>query len=111
MVTHDRYFLERVCTDIYELHRGKIIAFPGNYSYYLEQKAIRDENEKIEVHKFKQLYRKELNWMRRAPSGRQTKSDFRSARFAAIDEDYGSRKDVLFGEQKKLSLSVEERHL
>lgn len=47
MVTHDRYFLERVCTDIFELHRGKIILFPGNYSYYLEKKAIREENEQI----------------------------------------------------------------
>lgn len=111
MVTHDRYFLERVCTDIFELHRGKIIAFPGNYSYYLEQKAIREENEKIEVHKYKQLYRRELNWIRRAPSGRQTKSEFRSERFDAIQEDYGTRKDVLLGEQKKLTLSVEARPL
>jgi len=78
MVTHDRYFLERVCTDIFELHRGKIIAFPGNYSYYLEQKAIREENEKIEIHKLKQLYMQELSWIRRAPSGRQTKSNFRA---------------------------------
>jgi ATP-binding cassette subfamily F protein uup len=111
MVTHDRYFLERVCTDIFELHRGKIIMFPGNYSYYLERKAIRDENEKIEVHKLKQLYRKELNWIRRAPSGRQTKSDFRSGRFEDIDDTYDVRKDLLFKDQKKLQLSVEARPL
>lgn len=111
MVTHDRYFLERVCTDIFELHRGKIIMFPGNYSYYLEKKAIREENEKIEVHKFKQLYKKELSWMRRAPSGRQTKSDSRAKRFYDIKDNYDSRKDILFDEQAKLTLSVQERQL
>lgn len=111
MVTHDRYFLERVCTWIFELHRGKIIDFPGNYSYYLEQKAIREENEKIEVHKFKQLYRRELNWMRRAPGARQTKANFRIGRFGEIDESYAERKDILLWDQKKLSLSVEARPL
>ena len=107
MVTHDRYFLERVCTGIFELHRGKIIAFPGNYSYYLEQKAIREENEKIEVHKLKQLYRRELNRMRRAPGARQTKANFRIGRFGEIDDHYAERKDLLLWDQKKLSLSVE----
>ncbi len=111
MVTHDRYFLERVCTDIFELHRGKIVVFPGNYSYYLEKKAIREENEKIEVHKFKQLYKKELIWIRRAPSGRQTKSDSRAKRFYDIKGNYDVRKDIVFDEQAKLTLSVEERHL
>lgn len=111
MVTHDRYFLERVCTDIFELHRGKIVIFPWNYSYYLEKKAIREENEKIEVHKFKQLYKKELNWIRRAPSGRQTKSDSRSKRFYDIKNNYDSRKDILWDEQAKLTLSIGERQL
>ena len=111
MVTHDRYFLERVCTDIFELHRGKIIAFPGNYSYYLEQKAIREENEKIEIHKLKQLYRQELSWIRRAPSGRQTKSNFRAGRFDGIEDRFDSYKDTLFNEQAKLQLSVGERPL
>ena len=111
MVTHDRYFLERVCTDIFELHRGKIIMFPGNYSYYLQQKAIREENEKIEVHKLKQLYRQELSWMRRAPSGRQTKSESRSSRFDAINDTYQTQKDVLFHEKSKLTLSVGARPL
>ncbi len=111
MVTHDRYFLERVCTDIFELHRGKIIMFPGNYSYYLEKKAIREENEKIEIYKFKQLYRRELSWIRRAPSGRQTKSDFRSWRFDNIKDHYDTHRDILFGEQAKLQLSIEKRPL
>ena len=111
MVTHDRYFLERVCTDIFELHRWKIVMFPGNYSYYLERKAIREENEKIEIHKFKQLYRRELSWIRRAPSGRQTKSDFRAERFWNIENHYHSHKDVLFAEQANLMLDVQERPL
>ena len=111
MVTHDRYFLERVCTHIFELHRGKIVVFPGNYSYYLESKAIREENEKIEVHKLKQLYRKELSWIKRAPSGRQTKSNSRSTRFDAINDRYDTLKDVVFDEQAKLTLSIQSRQL
>ncbi len=111
MVTHDRYFLERVCTDIFELHRGKIFMFPGNYSYYLEKKAIREENEQIEVHKFKQLYKKELSWIRRAPSGRQTKSNSRSKRFYDIQDNYDMRKDIIFDEQAKLTLSLQDRQL
>jgi len=111
MVTHDRYFLERVCTHIFELNRGKIIVFPGNYSYYLESKAIREENERIEVHKLKQLYRKELSRIKRAPSGRQTKSDSRATRFDAINDRYDTLKDVVFNEQAKLTLSVGARPL
>jgi len=111
MVTHDRYFLERVCTHIFELHRGKIVVFPGNYSYYLGSKAIREENEKIEVHKLKQLYRKELSWIKRAPSGRQTKSDSRSTRFHAINDRYDELKDTVFDESAKLTLTMETRQL
>ncbi|MCF7834914.1 ABC-F family ATP-binding cassette domain-containing protein [Candidatus Gracilibacteria bacterium] len=111
MVTHDRYFLERICTDIFELYRGEIYKFPGNYSYYLEKKAIREENEKIEVHKFKQLYKKELNWIKRSPSGRQTKSNSRAKRFYDIQDNYDLRKDMFFDEQAKLALSIQERQL
>lgn len=111
MVTHDRYFLERVCTHIFELHRGKIVIFPGNYSYYLESKAIREENEKIEVHKLKQLYRKELSWIKKSPSGRQTKSNSRASRFDTINDRYDTLKDVVFDEQAKLTLSIQSRQL
>lgn len=111
MVTHDRYFLERICTDIFELYRWEIYKFPGNYSYYLEKKAIREENEKIEVHKFKQLYKKELNWIKRSPSGRQTKSNSRAKRFYDIQDNYDLRKDMFFDEQAKLALSIQERQL
>jgi len=111
MVTHDRYFLERVCTHIFELHRGKIIVFPGNYSYYLEHKAIREENEKIEVHKLKQLYRKELSWIKRSPSGRQTKSTSRATRFYAINDCYDTLKDTVFDESAQMKIVVEPRKL
>ena len=111
MVTHDRYFLERICTDIFSLERGKLIQYPGNYSYFLEKKAEREENEQIALHKLKQLLRKELAWIRRAPGGRQTKSDFRAKRCLDIQESYHTqRKDVeLSG--ARLSLDVEERTL
>ncbi|MCX6824286.1 MAG: ABC-F family ATP-binding cassette domain-containing protein [candidate division SR1 bacterium] len=111
MVTHDRYFLERVCTHIFELHRGKIVVFPGNYSYYLESKAIREENERIEVHKLKQLYRKELSWIKKSPSGRQTKSNSRASRFDDINDRYDVLKDTVFNEQAKLTLSMQARQL
>ena len=111
MVTHDRYFLERICTHIFELHRGKIVVFPGNYSYYLESKAIREENEKIEVHKLKQLYRKELSWIKKSPSGRQTKSNSRASRFDEINDRYEVLKDTVFDETAKLTLSVQSRQL
>jgi ATP-binding cassette subfamily F protein uup len=88
MVTHDRYFLERVCTDIIELDRGKIHHYPGNYSYFLEKKAQREEMEKIHTHKLKQLFKKELDWIRRAPQGRQTKANFREQRFYDIQDNY-----------------------
>jgi ABC transport system ATP-binding/permease protein len=111
MVTHDRYFLESVCTDIVELDRGKLFYYPGNYSYFLEKKALRQENEKVEMHKLKQLLRKELSWMRTSPRGRQTKQNFRQYRFDGIEERYHSRKDILDEESVKLEISMEERKL
>ncbi len=111
MVTHDRYFLERVCTDILELDRGKIRQYPGNYSYFLEKKAEREENEKIEMHKLKQLLRKELARIRKSPQGRQTKANFREKRFFGIEERYDSKKEIRFQEDSKLELSIEGRRL
>ncbi|MEI7562787.1 MAG: ABC-F family ATP-binding cassette domain-containing protein [bacterium] len=111
MVTHDRYFLERICTDIFSLERGKLIQYPGNYSYFLEKKAEREENEQIALHKLKQLLRKELAWIRRAPSGRQTKSDFRAKRYEDIQDSYtGKRKDAE-SKSQRLVLEVKERTL
>jgi ATP-binding cassette subfamily F protein uup len=77
MVTHDRYFLERVCNEIIELDHGSIFNYKGNYSYYLEQKEARIERETTETNKAKQLFKKELSWMRRQPKARTTKSKSR----------------------------------
>ena len=77
MVTHDRYFLERVCNEIIELDQGKIFNYKGNYSYYLEKRNARIEIEAVETNKAKQLFKKELGWMRRQPKARTTKSKSR----------------------------------
>ena len=71
MVTHDRYFLERVCSEIIELDEGCIYNYKGNYSYYLEKKEARIEREATETNKAKQLFKKELGWMRRQPKARK----------------------------------------
>ena len=84
MVTHDRYFLERVCNEIIELDHGKLYSYKGNYSYYLEKKEERITREAIETGKAKQLYKKELSWMRRQPKARTTKSKSRIDDFSEI---------------------------
>ena len=84
MVTHDRYFLERVCNEIIELDHGKLYTYKGNYSYYLENKEARIELEQVETGKAKQLYKKELEWMRRQPKARTTKSKSRIDDFSDI---------------------------
>lgn len=77
MVTHDRYFLERVCNEIIELDNNTLYPYKGNYSYYLEKKEARMLQESVEHHKAKILYKKELGWMRRQPKARTTKSKSR----------------------------------
>ncbi|PIB26986.1 ABC-F family ATP-binding cassette domain-containing protein [Maribacter sp. 4G9] len=86
MVTHDRYFLERVCNEILELENGKLYSYKGNYSYYLEKKEARIEQESVEQHKTEILYKKELSWMRRQPKARTTKSKSRIDDFHTIKE-------------------------
>lgn len=77
MVTHDRYFLERVCNEIIELDNNTLYPYKGNYSYYLEKKEARMLQESVEHHKAKILFKKELGWMRRQPKARTTKSKSR----------------------------------
>ena len=77
MVTHDRYFLDRVCNEILELDNGKLYKYTGNYSYFLEKKAEREAISKSEVGKAKNLMVKELDWIRRQPKARGTKSKAR----------------------------------
>ncbi len=92
MVTHDRYFLERVCNEIIELDNGTLYPYKGNYSYYLEKKEARVEQEATEHHKSQQLYKKELEWMRRQPKARTTKSKSRIDDFNTIKETAGKRR-------------------
>ncbi len=84
MVTHDRYFLDRVCNEILELDNNQLFTYKGNYSYYLSEKEARMEREAVEQQKSKMLYKKELDWMRRQPKARTTKSKSRIDDFAEI---------------------------
>ncbi len=81
MVTHDRYFLERVCNEIWELDGQQLFTYKGNYSYFLEKKEERLQQQDTVVEKAKNLYKKELEWMRRQPKARGTKSKSRITRF------------------------------
>ncbi len=86
MVTHDRYFLDRVCNHIIEIDQGKLYHHKGNYSYYLQKKAERQQAEEQSVNKAGQLLKKELEWMRRAPKARGTKSKSRISAFYETEE-------------------------
>jgi ATP-binding cassette subfamily F protein uup len=92
MVTHDRYFLERVCNEIIELDEKRLYSYKGNYSYYLNKKNNRLEREAVEQGKLKQLFKKELNWMRKQPKARTTKSKSRIEDFKEIKQKASKRR-------------------
>lgn len=92
IVTHDRYFLERVCNEILELDGGELFSYKGNYSYFLEKKEQRLAQEQASVEKAKNLYVKELDWMRRQPKARTTKSKSRIDDFYKIKEQAHKRR-------------------
>lgn len=92
MVTHDRFFLERVCNEIIELDNGKIYQYKGNYSYYLQKKEERIASENASIDKAQNLFVKELAWMRRQPKARTTKSKSRQDDFYVIKEKAESRR-------------------
>ncbi|QTD36305.1 ABC-F family ATP-binding cassette domain-containing protein [Polaribacter batillariae] len=92
MVTHDRYFLERVCNEILELDEGKIYKYKGNYSYYLQNKEERLALEATNLNKAKSLFKKELEWMRKQPKARTTKSKSRTDDFYQIKEKAHQRR-------------------
>ncbi len=92
MVTHDRYFLERVCNEILELDGGTLYSYKGNYSYFLEKKQQRLQQEQASQEKAKNLYIRELNWIRRQPKARTTKSKSRIDDFALIKEQAQKRR-------------------
>jgi len=86
MVTHDRYFLDRVCNQIMELDQGQLYTYKGNYAYYLEKRDERIQQQATETDKAKQLFKKELEWMRRQPKARTTKSKSRIDDFDDIKQ-------------------------
>ncbi|MED4204130.1 ABC-F family ATP-binding cassette domain-containing protein [Neobacillus mesonae] len=92
LVTHDRYFLDRVTNRIFELDRGQIFSYKGNYAAFLEAKAIREENEAATYEKQKNLFRRELEWIRRGAQARSTKQKARIQRFEQLDEKLASGK-------------------
>lgn len=101
MVTHDRYFLDRVCTSIIELNDGKLYRHAGNYAYFLEKRAQREEVYQTEIDKAGKLMKKELEWMRRQPKARTTKSKSRIDAFYDIKAKASSGK-----KQAELKLDV-----
>ena len=100
IVTHDRYFLDNVCTDILELENGKLYSYKGNYQYFIEKKAEREFNEAQELGKAKNLFRRELEWMRKMPSARRTKSKAR-------EDDFYELKEKLSGRRRKEELRLD----
>jgi ATP-binding cassette subfamily F protein uup len=114
MVTHDRYFLERVCNEIIELDHGKLYKYKGNYSYYLEKKEERITQEAASTHKAKNLFKKELDWMRRQPKARTTKSKSRIDDFQEIKEKAHKRRQdhtvQLEINMKRLGSKIVELH-
>jgi ABC transport system ATP-binding/permease protein len=86
MVTHDRYFLDSVCNKVIELDGGNFYPYKGNYAYYLEQKALRQEVEAATMAKDKKLYLRELDWMRRQPQARSTKAQSRIDTFYDLED-------------------------
>ena len=104
MVTHDRYFLERVCNEIIELDEGELYSYKGNYSYYLEKREARIEQETTETGKAKQLFKKELEWIRRQPKARTTKSKSRIDDFQDIKHRASQRRN---DHQVQLELNME----
>ena len=86
MVTHDRYFLDGVCTDIFELDEHSLYTYHGNYAYYMEKRAERIETQNAEVEKARNLYRTELEWMRRMPQARAHKAQYRIDSFYELEK-------------------------
>lgn len=104
VVTHDRYFLDAVTNQIIELDQGQMLKYAGNYAWYLEKKEERLENQKAEADKARNLYRKELEWMRRMPKARGTKSKSRIAAFGELTHAIAGP-----AIQEKVQLEIKDR--
>lgn len=94
LVTHDRYFLDTVCNEIIEIDNEKVFVYKGNYDYFLEQKSLRSEIQQSELQKDKNIFRKELEWMRKQPKARTTKSKSRQDAFVNIEERVKQQKET-----------------
>ncbi len=94
LVTHDRYFLDAVCNEIVELDDEKLYVYKGDYDYFLEQKSLRQEVQQSELLKDKNIFRKELEWMRKQPKARTTKSKSRQDAFVEVEERVNQKKEV-----------------
>ncbi len=94
MVTHDRYFLDRVCTQIIEIDDRQLYSYKGNYSYYLEKRDERVLAQSAEVDRAKNLFRKELDWMRRQPQARATKAKSRIDAFYELEKKAQQQKQA-----------------
>lgn len=101
LVTHDRYFLDRVTNRIFELDGGNLYSYKGNYASFLESKAIREENDAATFDKMRNLYRNELEWMRRGAKARTTKQKARIQRFETLDTKLAEQKST-----EKLDISL-----
>ena len=86
MVTHDRYFLDRVCSEIIEIDNQQLYQYKGNYSYYLEKREERIEAKSVEIERANNLYRTELDWMRRMPQARGHKARYREDAFYELEK-------------------------
>jgi len=94
LVTHDRYFLDAVCNEIVEIDEGKVFVYKGNYDYFLEQKSLRFDVQQSELQKDKNIFRKELEWMRKQPKARTTKSKSRQDAFTEIEDRVKQQKET-----------------
>ena len=103
LVTHDRYFLDAVCHEIWEMDGGDIYVYKGDYENYLEKKAARLENEQASIDKARNTYRKELEWMRKQPRARTTKSKSRQDNFFEIEK---KARQKLEDEQMQLQMKM-----
>jgi ATP-binding cassette subfamily F protein uup len=101
LVTHDRYFLDRITTEIVEIDNGKLYSYKGNYSYFLEKKDEREQMANSEIDKARNLYKRELDWMRRQPKARSTKQKARIDSFYVTEEKATQSKT-----EQKLNLGV-----
>ncbi len=106
MVTHDRYFLDRVCNEIIELDDTSLFRYKGNYSYYVEKRHDRIQNQNSEIERARNLFRTELDWLRRMPQARSHKSKYRTENAYILKEKASKRID-----DTKLELAINSQRL